>query len=318
MMARAQPGPGESAGSTVQLSIGQLSTRTGIDSRTLRAWERRYGLFQPSREANGYRRYGQDDVDRATLMRRLTQQGTRASMAAGQILTLMPHPAEPVAPSRTGSRAAATRQLRDDLISAIEALDAERADAVFEEAVLLLAEEELIAKVISPAMRRSVRRQSSPRLPERVQAYFAAGIVRGGLGRLLARYSGRGPELWFACPTDEQHEIGLLCLAVLAGKGGWNPVYFGAHTPLNSVSAAAQVRRPAGVVIGCTRSVVVRTHARELQLLARTVPTAVGGPGAIRAFIDGTGAGYLPDDVVSAVDELPRVLGVPAPQPLLP
>lgn len=313
MTARAERRGSEPAGGTVHLSIGQLSARTGIDSRTLRAWERRYGLFQPAREPNGYRRYGGSDIERAMLMARLTGQGTRAALAAERILALMPHPVDSSGPVVVESRGVMTRRLREDLSAAIEALDSERADQVFEDAVLQLTEEELIARVISPAMRRCVRRQASPRLPERVQAYFAAGIVRHGMGRLLARYVGRGPELWFACPTDEQHEIGLLCLAVLSGKSGWNPVFFGAHTPLNAITAAAAQRHPVGVVIGCTRSVVVRTHARELQALARTVPTAIGGPGAIRAFTEGTGAGYLSDDVVAAVTELPAVLRVPGP-----
>lgn len=312
-MTAPQPAGAEVPRPTPWLSIGQLATRTGIDARTLRAWERRYGLLQPAREPNGYRRYGAEDVERATLMLRLTRQGTRAALAAERILALMPQP-----PAASGTvvvepPAVTARRLREDLTAAIEALDADRADQVFEEAVLVLPEEDLVSKVIAPAMRRCVRRPASPRLPERAQAYFAAGIVRHGLGRLLARYSGRGPELWFACPTDEQHEVGLLALAVLAGKYGWNPVFFGAHTPLNSVNAAAQVRRPAGVVIGCTRSVVVRTHAAELHRLAQTVPTAIGGPGVIRAFTDGTGARYLSDDVVAAATELPAVLGLPDP-----
>lgn len=307
---RAGAGPD---GGTAHLSIGQLSARTGIDSRTLRAWERRYGLFQPARELNGYRRYGAGDVERAMLMQRLTGQGTRAALAAERILALMPHPVDSSGPVVVESRGVMIRRLRQDLSAAIEALDSERADTVFEEAVLALTEEELITRIISPAMRRCVRRQALPRLPERVQAYFAAGIVRHGLRRLLARYSGRGPELWFACPTDEQHEIGLLCFAVLCGKAGWKPVFFGAHTPLNAITAAAAQRKPVGVVIGCTRSVVVRSHARELQALAGTVPTAIGGPGAIRAFTDGTGARFLTNDVLVAVEELPTVLGVAGP-----
>lgn len=218
---------------SLSLSIGQLSTRTGVDARTLRAWERRYGLFRPAREANGYRRYDSDDLDRARLMRRLTQQGTRAALAAEQILTLMPHPPGPAAPVIVEHRGVTVRRLLEDLTNAIEALDTDRADLIIDEAVVMLSEEVLIAEVIAPAMRRCVRAQTSARLPERVQAYFAAGVVRQGLRRLLARHTGHGPELWFVCPTDEQHEIGLLSLAVLAGKRGWDPVYFGAHTPLH-------------------------------------------------------------------------------------
>lgn len=43
--------------------IGELSQRTGINSITLRAWERRYGLLQPQRTAKGHRLYNQADVE---------------------------------------------------------------------------------------------------------------------------------------------------------------------------------------------------------------------------------------------------------------
>jgi len=43
--------------------IREVARMTGINPVTLRAWERRYGLIQPTRTASGHRLYSQDDID---------------------------------------------------------------------------------------------------------------------------------------------------------------------------------------------------------------------------------------------------------------
>lgn len=55
--------------------IGELSQRTGVNSITLRAWERRYGLLQPERTAKGHRLYGQADVERVLQALALIERG---------------------------------------------------------------------------------------------------------------------------------------------------------------------------------------------------------------------------------------------------
>ena len=53
-----------------QFPIRELSARTKINTVTLRAWERRYGLLKPQRTPKGHRLYSEKDVD--TIERILT------------------------------------------------------------------------------------------------------------------------------------------------------------------------------------------------------------------------------------------------------
>jgi DNA-binding transcriptional MerR regulator len=53
-----------------QFPIRQLSARTQVNTVTLRAWERRYGLLKPQRTAKGHRLYSDKDV--VTIERILT------------------------------------------------------------------------------------------------------------------------------------------------------------------------------------------------------------------------------------------------------
>ena len=43
--------------------IREVSRLTGVNPVTLRAWERRYGLIQPTRTESGHRLYSMADVE---------------------------------------------------------------------------------------------------------------------------------------------------------------------------------------------------------------------------------------------------------------
>ncbi|GAA1447650.1 hypothetical protein GCM10009641_73890 [Mycobacterium cookii] len=55
-----------------ELSIGELSRRTGVPIATIRSWESRHGFPRPRRQDGGHRRYDASDVDavRGVLERR--------------------------------------------------------------------------------------------------------------------------------------------------------------------------------------------------------------------------------------------------------
>jgi DNA-binding transcriptional MerR regulator len=59
--------------------IRELSLKTGVNSVTLRAWERRYGLLKPKRTKKGHRLYDQGDVQRVEGILRWIQQGVAVS-----------------------------------------------------------------------------------------------------------------------------------------------------------------------------------------------------------------------------------------------
>lgn len=65
--------------------IRTLSIKTGVNSVTLRAWERRYGLLKPKRTAKGHRLYSETDVARVEAIVRWIQQG----VAVGKVRALL-------------------------------------------------------------------------------------------------------------------------------------------------------------------------------------------------------------------------------------
>ena len=62
--------------------IGAVSSLSGVPTPTLRIWEARYKAFTPQKTASKHRLYSEDDVLKATLMKRLTDQGHGVSQIA--------------------------------------------------------------------------------------------------------------------------------------------------------------------------------------------------------------------------------------------
>lgn len=61
---------------------GAVARMAGMPVATLRIWEQRYQAVRPSTAASGHRLYSSADVERATLLRRLTGQGRAIGLLA--------------------------------------------------------------------------------------------------------------------------------------------------------------------------------------------------------------------------------------------
>lgn len=67
--------------------IGAVSALSGVPVTTLRVWEVRYATFTPHMSGGGQRLYSDDDVLRATMLKRLTEQGHAISSIANHDAT---------------------------------------------------------------------------------------------------------------------------------------------------------------------------------------------------------------------------------------
>jgi DNA-binding transcriptional MerR regulator len=67
--------------------IGAVSSLSGVPTPTLRVWETRYQTFQPHKTESKHRLFTDDDVLKATLLKRLTEQGHSISSIAKQSTT---------------------------------------------------------------------------------------------------------------------------------------------------------------------------------------------------------------------------------------
>lgn len=112
--------------------IREVSRLTGINPVTLRAWERRYGLIQPTRTESGHRLYSQADIEEVRAILGWIERGVAVSKV-GKILARS-HSARaqvPEAPQPDEHLDRAHRELQVQLRQALSAFDERRLEQLY-------------------------------------------------------------------------------------------------------------------------------------------------------------------------------------------
>lgn len=274
--------------------IKEFAGRTGVPEATLRAWERRYALLEPTRSDGGYRLYTPDDERRVVAMQAHRARGVATAEAAR--LARDERPAASDAPQDPGTLVAG-------LLAAVAAYDASRADALVG-AALRRDHADAITEVVLPALRAIGDRWASGELSV-AHEHFASHLIERRL--LTAGPSwdrGDGPTALLACAPGEHHALGLLCFGLALADRGWRVAYLGESLPIAEVRSAADGLRPDAVVLSATFPDRLLPVAEAVAALAARHRTLVAGPGASEEVARATGAERLTLDPVAAAAAL--------------
>ncbi|NBA95011.1 MerR family transcriptional regulator [Pseudomonas sp. R5(2019)] len=109
--------------------IREVSRLTGINPVTLRAWERRYGLIQPTRTDSGHRLYSQADIDEVRSILGWIERGVAVSKV-GKILARN-HSAEAEPRPVAKQQPAELHQWQQQVRLAVRNFDEQRLDQLY-------------------------------------------------------------------------------------------------------------------------------------------------------------------------------------------
>jgi DNA-binding transcriptional MerR regulator len=244
------------------LNIAALSRRTGVAPDTLRKWEQRYRILQPSRTAGGQRRYSERDVARVEWLCERLREGYRIGEAANLLGTAG------VTPARTA------HDHLEAILAAVGLGEPAAIGLLVDQAFALHDVDETLEEILAPLLREVGERWQRGELTV-AEEHVVSETVRSRLGHLLADAGGgvRGTVV-LACAPGERHELGLMMLAIALRRDGWKVTYLGADTPL--AEAAELARRQSARVLGIS---VTTGSIAELPLL-ENVQVVLGGTGA--------------------------------------
>jgi DNA-binding transcriptional MerR regulator len=261
-----------------RLPIRTLSSLTGVNARTIRAWERRYGLIRPARTPKGHRLYTHQDVERVRRVLALMERGIPISRVRELLDSDASAPAE--APA-----AGPWRGYLERMAAAIAQFDEPELDRIYDEALSIHPIEKVTRQLILPLLVRLGERWQdiSGAIAEE---HFFAMHLRSKLGARLQhrmRYA-TGPRIVAACAPGEQHEIGLLLFALEAQAAGIRTVLLGANTPIEDVAIARHRSGSQAVAISsCVDPAPGFLEEQLPALVGRSeVPVFVGGLTALR------------------------------------
>lgn len=291
------------------LPIRTVSALTGVNAVTLRAWERRYGLFKPARTASGHRLYTHEHVELIRRVLTLIERGVPISQAPQALAGEAPVPK-----SAAEIEAGPWRGWRERMAAAVARFDEEALDEVCDEA-LALHPVERVTRLLFMPMLADLGERWDKVAGGVAEEHFFAVYLRNAIG---ARFHHRhrleaGPRLLGACVPGEQHEIGLLLFALAAHEAGLRVVPLGANVPLADLAQAAQRAACSAIVLSSSIEPQPEVLGRELPALVRAaqVPVFVGGLTAERhrAALVAAGALALSTDIDAGVRVIAHALG---------
>jgi MerR family transcriptional regulator, light-induced transcriptional regulator len=284
--------------------IGELSRRSGVSPELLRAWERRYGLLDPTRSKGGLRLYSPDDLERVRRMQRYLESGMAAAEAA--TLALREKPAHAEGPHTDPA------VVRGDLAEALDAFDEARAHAILDDLLAAATIDTVLSDVLLPFLEELGSRWERGEASV-AQEHFASSVLRGrmlGLARGWGR--GMGPVALLACLPGEQHDFGAMAFGLALRARGWRIAYLGADTPLETVEQAAVRLEPALVVLSGVSEERLRPSLEQLRALGRRWRVAVGGKAALADDLFELDLLALPGDPVEEAERVSTTVHAPA------
>ncbi|MFO6421057.1 MerR family transcriptional regulator [Hylemonella sp. W303a] len=272
--------------------IRTVSTLTGVNPITLRAWERRHGLIRPTRTATGHRVYTRSDIDTVRRILALVDSGVTIS-----------HVSEALAAQAQSNASSAIDEgpwvrARSQMVDAISRFDEARLETLYNELLAVHAIEEVTARLLLPLLVELGQRWDNNQPGGIAEEHFFGMYMRIKLGARLHHRSRSvlGPKLVAACLPGEQHEIGLLLFALAAHEQGYRMVLLGANMPLDQLTHAAQRTQAAGIVLSSSIDAPQALLVEALPALVRdaVIPVFVGGPTSVHQHDELRAAGAIP------------------------
>lgn len=205
--------------------IRTVSERCQIPAATLRMWERRYGFPAPQRTGGNYREYSEDDIAQILRVKTLLATGLVASEAIAQVRL---HGAAHLSQE-------AVKQLRSSFLEAAQRM----AERSLEE-IAQLARKGLEAWDFCELFALPLLRALSSEALDIAREHLASSVLRQQMREALYQLSSpaQSKVVILACPEGEEHEGGLIAIAIRLRVLGQRVVLLGANTPANAVAAA--------------------------------------------------------------------------------
>ncbi len=218
-----------------QYSIKDLERLSGIKAHTLRIWEKRYAIIEPSRTDTNIRFYTNDELRKVLNIAILNNYGLKIS----SIVSLTPEELSQKVIEISNEDVQESVQVESLVIAMVE-FDEARFEKILANCTLRIGFEKSVLDVIYPFLRKvGVLWQAGAVNP--AQEHFISNLIRQ---KLIVAIDSQGlvvkdnpVRFTLFLPEQELHELGLLFYSYLIRKAGHKVVYLGQSVPLRDLVA---------------------------------------------------------------------------------
>ena len=268
-------------------SIRAVARLTGLSAHVIRIWEKRYGAVKPERTDTNRRLYSDEQVERLSLLRAVTQAGQSlgptAKLSTDQLRQLAAS-LPPSAPAGS-SQLEADNPVLNECIVSVKTLDSRRMEEALKRGAIEFGSQGLLQRVIAP-LAQTIGELWRDGVITAAHEHFASAVIRIFLGHAAKPFAAadNAPVIVVATPTGQLHELGAMLAAAAAANLGWHVTYLGASLPAAEIVGATEQNRARAVALSLVypeddpRVETELTRLREL--LPPDVMVLVGGRAA--------------------------------------
>jgi DNA-binding transcriptional MerR regulator/methylmalonyl-CoA mutase cobalamin-binding subunit len=265
--------------------IHRVAKLTGLSKDVIRVWERRFDLLKPTRGANRYRNYSDEDV---ALLRYLKEQ-LDAGGSIGELSKLgreeLLGRARASAPQVSFVDNTFGRLLRE-LLSTLDPFDRVTFEKRLNGAVAVVPFEEALHGILLPLQEQVGRLWHDGHVNIAIEHYVTKQIqqkIFSAMNQLpVAEF---GAKVVVACPPGEEHDIAALAVAYRCRVRGCRVYYLGANVPIASLANLCRTVKPDLTLISFPLAQSDDKATELVEHLTREVApasrVAVGGNGAL-------------------------------------
>ncbi len=254
-------------------SIKDLEKLSGIKAHTIRIWEKRYELINPSRTSTNIRYYSDQDLKKLLNVSTLHRNGIKISKIAQM--------SDQEIVDKVRGYAAETSdyesQVENLVISMIE-LDEDRFERILSKSIIRIGFDETIVRLVYPLFEKvGVLWLTGTINP--AQEHFMSNLIRQKLisaidSQIFIEKPDEKKFMLFLNET-EMHELGLLFYSYLLKKQGHRVIYLGQSVPFNDLREINKIQFTEYMLTSFTAAMPHKEMPEYIQKLSSSFPDRI-------------------------------------------
>ena len=232
-----------------QYSIKELEQLSGIKAHTIRIWEKRHKIIEPSRTATKIRYYSDHDLKKIINVSLLNTYGIKISKIADMSLADMNKKVLEISELQNDK----TIHI-DQMVIAMIDMEEELFEKILNQLILRFGFERTITEIIYPFLEKiGILWQTQNITP--AHEHFISNLIRQ---KIIVAIDGlpippkTSKKILIFLPEGELHELGLLFYHFLIRKSGYRTYYLGQNVPHDDLISVYKVHQPDFVLTSIT------------------------------------------------------------------
>ncbi|WP_299256108.1 MerR family transcriptional regulator [uncultured Kushneria sp.] len=251
--------------------IREVSRLTGVNSVTLRAWERRYGLIQPRRTPKGHRLYAREDIERVERILQWLNRGVPVS----QVGELLDQASNDTPASKDSDQVSSSGEASSDhdwegqhleVIDAVAEFDTNRLENLFTRSMGLYPVNTAIARLWQPVVERLETDWADHATPM-AQRCFLESFLRTRLGLRLyhGNHENTEPRILMSYLPGGCGALWQLLFAFTVSSAGFYITLFDGSVPVGELIEAARRKDARTIVLSGAMEADIEGLRRQLS-----------------------------------------------------